>query len=104
MTKDNKNVKIKILKDGPYMVTGKVPLCEKVIVPKGKTYEYEEGGTFPVKEQYALCRCGKSKNPPFCDGAHVKEGFDGTETASKAKFEERAELLKGPCQDILQTI
>lgn len=98
---NNKDMKIKILKNGPYMVTGNVPLSETIIVPKGKGYEYKEGCTFPEKEQYALCRCGKSKNPPFCDGAHAKEGFDGTETASKAKYEERAELIKGPDLDLM---
>ena len=31
------------------------------------------GNEFPLtpgKETYALCRCGQSKNKPFCDGAH----------------------------------
>jgi len=26
----------------------------------------------------ALCRCGASKNKPFCDGMHVAICFDGT--------------------------
>jgi uncharacterized Fe-S cluster protein YjdI len=25
----------------------------------------------------AFCRCGQSKNKPYCDGAHVSAGFEG---------------------------
>ncbi|HYL28278.1 MAG TPA: CDGSH iron-sulfur domain-containing protein, partial [Candidatus Nitrosotalea sp.] len=28
---------------------------------------------------YALCRCGKSKNKPFCDGTHWYEKFSDDE-------------------------
>ena len=27
------------------------------------------------KEVIALCRCGQSKNKPFCDGMHKQVGF-----------------------------
>jgi len=97
----NKNAKIKILKDGPYVVTGNVPLSMKIIVSKGKKYEFKDGRDLPQNEEYALCRCGKSKKPPFCDGTHEKTGFVGTETASKDKYEDRAELLEGPDIDLL---
>ena len=94
-------MKIKILKDGPYIVSGNVKLSEKIISPKGKGYEFKDGRDLPQQAIYSLCRCGKSKNAPFCDGAHVKSSFNGTETASRAKYVDRAEVLKGPNLDLL---
>ncbi|WP_298294840.1 CDGSH iron-sulfur domain-containing protein [uncultured Litoreibacter sp.] len=35
------------------------------------------GNAIAVKPVMALCRCGKSANKPFCDGAH-NDGFDGS--------------------------
>lgn len=49
---------IKISKDGPYYITGGIELKDE---PMG------EGAS---KEHYTLCRCGGSKNRPFCDGTH----------------------------------
>lgn len=98
---DKQECKIKIVKNGPYIVTGNVPLSEKVITSKGKGYEYKEGRLFPQAEDYALCRCGKTKNPPFCDGSHELAGFDGTETASRATYLERASVQVGPDLDLL---
>ncbi|MDP4128102.1 MAG: CDGSH iron-sulfur domain-containing protein [Bacillota bacterium] len=95
------NPKIKITHAGPYIVSGNVPLVEKIITPKGKKYELLDGRDLPQAEEYALCRCGKSKNAPFCDGSHEKHGFIGTETASRAKYEDRAELMEGPEIDLL---
>ncbi|MGF6989626.1 CDGSH-type Zn-finger protein [Lachnospiraceae bacterium PM6-15] len=84
-------MKIKITENGPYHVTGGVPLKEKIITKVGKHYVFEDGCEFPLQEEYYLCRCGHSKNAPFCDGAHVACGFDGTEVADKTPYLDRLE-------------
>ncbi|MHB8106390.1 MAG: CDGSH iron-sulfur domain-containing protein [Candidatus Cryosericum sp.] len=89
------------MKNGPYVVTGSVPLSEKVITPKGKVYVLTAGRELPQSDKYALCRCGKSRTKPFCDGTHETVNFPGTETASKAKYRDRADLLEGPGIDLL---
>ena len=35
------------------------------------------GETMGIKPAMALCRCGASKNKPYCDGSHNQIGFDG---------------------------
>ena len=51
-----------ISKDGPLHVRGGVELT---------------GAEVASKNHYTLCRCGASKNKPFCDGAHKEAGFEG---------------------------
>lgn len=101
MANETKNCKIKVLRNGPYLVSGNVPLSEKIIVSKGKTNEYQPGREFPLAEEYALCRCGYSRNAPYCDGNHKKFNFNGTETASRDAYEDRALLLKGPALSLM---
>ncbi len=90
--------KIKITKDGPYIVSGGLPLMKEIIETdaRGTPIKWVKGKGYPVQETYALCRCGKSKNMPFCDGTHVEIKFDGTETASKEKYLKLAEKTEGP--------
>ncbi len=87
--------KIKIIKNGPYIVTGNVPIEEKLIVFENANYAYANGRELPQAETYALCRCGHSKNMPFCDGFHAFIGFDGAEVASKEKFMDCAKQYNG---------
>jgi len=91
---------IKITSDGPYTVSGGVPLEEKIIVEKDGNNIYEDAHTFPLEKSYCLCRCGKSKNAPFCDGNHIDSNFDGSESASKEKYDDRAAMLDGPGIDL----
>lgn len=92
--------KITIIKDGPYMVSGGVKLTQNIMETVGHHREYKPGAELPQSDKYALCRCGKSQNMPFCDGQHAKVGFDGTETASTAPFDERVEVFPGPTLDL----
>jgi CDGSH-type Zn-finger protein len=54
---------IEVTKDGPYRVTGAIPLSDEHGDPPARA----EGASL---EHYALCRCGKSQNKPFCSGMH----------------------------------
>ena len=42
-----------------------------------------------------LCRCGQSKNKPFCDGAHVAAGFAATGEPAAKDFK-ALEVRNGP--------
>jgi CDGSH-type Zn-finger protein len=54
---------IEISKDGPYRVTGAIPLLDM----EGEPVARNIGASL---EHYSLCRCGKSQNKPFCSGMH----------------------------------
>lgn len=94
----DKNYKVIITKDGPYLVQGNLPLSKEIIISDEDkiAIEWKKGDKYPDKEKYSLCRCGNSKNKPYCDGTHSKTGFDGAETASKKKYIEEADVIKGP--------
>jgi CDGSH-type Zn-finger protein len=90
--------KITIVKDGPYLVSGGVPLSVQTmcIDKEGQCHGWKESKKFPLQEDYALCRCGHSKNPPFCDGAHTKIKFNGTETAAHTASVGEEGVVEGP--------
>lgn len=89
--------KVTITKDGPYIVTGNIPLAIEVsICREGDPIEWKGGKEFPRKDSYALCRCGESANKPFCDGTHTKIKFDGKETANREPYLIKAKLISGP--------
>jgi CDGSH-type Zn-finger protein len=98
MSKDKSQPKVVVSKNGPYLVSGSIPLARQTIVAdrEGGSQSWKESDPFPAQESYALCRCGHSKNKPFCDGTHQKVGFDGSETASRAPYREQAQRMDGP--------
>jgi CDGSH-type Zn-finger protein len=90
--------KVTVTKNGPYLVEGGVPLAHQHIVTnaEGESLEWREGEKLPLAQKYALCRCGGSGTKPFCDGSHQRNGFDGTETASREPYESQAGRIEGP--------
>ncbi len=50
--------------NGSIRVTGEVDFVDS------------EGNVIKTESAFSLCRCGHSKNKPFCDGAHRDAGFE----------------------------
>lgn len=94
--------RIKVTKNGPYVVTGGVPLAQEIVVlgSDGEPAGWEKGVKYPQRETYALCRCGGSKTMPYCDGSHAPIGFSGEETATHKSYLERAETTPGPAMNL----
>ena len=84
--------------NGPYVVSGAVPLARQTILAdaNGDSIGWRQGEEFETAESYALCRCGHSANKPFCDGSHKRVDFDGTETASRAPYLAQSTEQTGP--------
>jgi CDGSH-type Zn-finger protein len=100
---ENNDKMIKIVKDGPYLVSGSVPLAKEVAIRDRDNIpvEWKMDETYSQQEKYTLCRCGESKNKPYCDGSHATIHFNGTETASRQPFSEVAERYEGEGFDLL---
>src|SRR5438552_14540575 len=81
--------------NGPYVVTGDVPL---VRVTKTET-GYDVSETLEADGEYWLCRCGGSTDKPFCTDVHLTSSFDGAETAPTDTYRERAKALGGGVLD-----
>ncbi|MFN2590308.1 MAG: CDGSH iron-sulfur domain-containing protein [Actinomycetota bacterium] len=92
---------IKILPNGPYRVTG-APLVRMrpIYNSEGDGVEWVRGVEVDHSDPVDLCRCGRSRNLPFCDGSEAEAAFDGTEVADRRPSADRrrncAEL--GPVQ------
>ena len=69
--------RIEVTNHGPYRVTG------DVVIFDAEGNLLRDGGT------WCLCRCGGSRNKPFCDATHGLKGFDGTESADHGSIADR---------------
>lgn len=90
---------IKITSDGPYLVYGNPPIDQEIIIPneEGSSWVYRKGKSFDnAATPTALCRCGRSKHAPFCDGSHSQADWEPKETSSKRPFLDEAVEYEGP--------
>lgn len=96
--KPNHGPKVEVTEDGPYVVTGAIPLSKLIIATdaEGGSESWQQGKVYGVEETYSLCRCGHSQTKPFCDASHLKHHFDGSETASREPYMDQAEAMQGP--------
>ena len=58
---------------GPYRIVGGIKLADA------------EFGAGASREKFTLCRCGASRNKPFCDGSHWNVNFDTAEADKTAE-------------------
>jgi CDGSH-type Zn-finger protein len=101
---ESKNEKrIKVTENGPYEVSGDIPLNQLGFVPDnhGNSLKYKTIDSYPIEDVYHLCRCGQSECKPFCDGTHQIVNFQGKETASHTDYEKNAKVIKGKDIDLM---
>jgi CDGSH-type Zn-finger protein len=65
-------VTVRARENGPFLIPATVKLVDHL----GNPFPFPVG-----KENIALCRCGQSKNKPFCDGSHKTCAFLAAELA-----------------------
>ncbi|MBE3013491.1 CDGSH iron-sulfur domain-containing protein [Microbispora sp. NEAU-D428] len=89
--------RIVVLRDGPYVVYGGIPLRRKrkIVSSENNALTWKTGEPLETEDTYALCRCGHSGSKPFCDGTHAVIGFDGTESPIMRPYEELQHVHDG---------
>jgi CDGSH-type Zn-finger protein len=75
---------ITCLPNGPYSLAS-----------EGVSLRRSSGEALQAAAKAFLCRCGGSKNKPFCDGSHRTNGFSDANTADPAKNRRHAYAGKG---------
>lgn len=69
---------IMVRPNGPLICKGDVAI----------TLQNAEGEVILKDNEIALCRCGLSKNKPFCDGTHKTEGIEMTQSFTDEREED----------------
>ena len=102
--KESQGKKITITHNGPYEVSGGVPLDRASIAEdkSGASESWKRSrADKPEEDPYYLCRCGHSHNKPFCDGNHEAKAFRGREKPDRSTYAERAQVQMGEAVNLL---
>lgn len=75
------NPQINPLKNGP------------LVVKNLQSFKNSRGDRIETKKTLSLCRCGASKNKPFCDGTHASIGF--TDEKEENTVPDKKDTYKG---------
>ena len=59
--------KLVVEKDGPLNCQGEITVID----------DQDSDFLLPKADHFTLCRCGRSKKKPLCDGSHEEKGFKG---------------------------
>jgi CDGSH-type Zn-finger protein len=65
--------RLKVIRFGPYLVAGGVPLRRLERDADGR---WTEQPMPDPGERYTLCRCGRTTRPPWCDNSHSPGSWD----------------------------
>jgi CDGSH-type Zn-finger protein len=90
--------KVKVTKNGPYLVYGGLPITQQEITidPQGIPTQWTQRTKYAPNNTCSMCRCGNSAKKPFCDGTHAKISFDGNETAQQEQYLANPKIIDGP--------
>lgn len=107
----DKTKRIKILDNGPYLVSEDIPIHQEKIVADedGFSMDWEKGKEYDGKAKaqnghYALCRCGHSKTKPFCDGKHTDKDFCNNIVADRTPYLDAARIYEGEAIDLIDNV
>ncbi|MGC1165900.1 MAG: CDGSH iron-sulfur domain-containing protein [Solirubrobacterales bacterium] len=77
---DSELVTITPYRDGPYLIRGAFLVLD------------QDGNEMPFQRRtIALCRCGKSRMRPLCDGTHKLAGFQAPSAPEEAPWDEEGD-------------
>lgn len=81
---ESQDVTITAMRNGPLYVKGPVRLVAA------------DGATVATEDRLALCRCGATRRPPFCDNAHREVGYRSPEPVVTGRAVENPEQICSP--------